>query len=101
MDKKSNAPIPYATIQFSDDQGIITNEEGRFSITFEDNISKNDSIHISSMGYEKISISVQSPIDSVLYLAPKAIELGGVFVTNKNLTVDEIITNVKERISQL
>ncbi len=100
LDKKSNAPIPYATIQFSNNQGIITNEEGRFSITLEDNISKNDSIRISSMGYEKIAISMHTPIDSVLYLAPKAIELGGVFVTNKNLTVDEVITNVKESISQ-
>ncbi len=100
VDKKTNEPIPYATVQVSENQGIITNEEGRFSITL-DNISKEiDSIYISSMGYEKIGLAVENVTDSIIYIAPKAIALKSVFVSNKKLTVDEIIENVEERLEQ-
>ncbi|GAA4275111.1 hypothetical protein GCM10022258_44070 [Aquimarina gracilis] len=100
VDKKTNEPIPYATIQLSENQGIITNEEGRFSVTLEDTRPQTDSIYISSMGYEKIGIAVNQSTDSIIYLAPKAIELNSVYVSNKNLTIDEIIENVKNRLDQ-
>ncbi len=100
IDQKTNQPIPYATIQLSNDQGIITNEEGRFSLTLKDKIAKVDSIYISSMGYEKRGFSIQNEIDTIIALNPKAIELSGVFVSNKNLTAEEVIDNVKARISQ-
>jgi len=100
IDKKTNEPIPYATIQITKDQGIITNEEGVFSITIENTSTQNDSIYISSMGYEKKGIAHNIAIDSIVYLNPKAIELHSVFVSNKNLTIDEIIENVKDRLSQ-
>ncbi|MBP2834138.1 carboxypeptidase-like regulatory domain-containing protein [Aquimarina sp. U1-2] len=100
VDKKTNEPIPYATIQLSENQGIITNEEGRFNVTLENNESQPDSIYISSMGYEKVGIAVHQPTDSIIYLAPKAIELNSVYVSNKNLTIDEIIENVKNRLDQ-
>jgi len=58
LDKKTNAPIPYATIQLSENQGIITNEEGRFTTNIDANQSQIDSIYITSMGYEKIGIAL-------------------------------------------
>ncbi|MBQ4822050.1 carboxypeptidase-like regulatory domain-containing protein [Aquimarina sp. MMG016] len=100
VDKKTNKPVSYATIQLSENTGIITNEEGRFSITLEDTTPKSDSIYISSMGYEKLGISIKSTIDSIIYINPKAIELSGVFVSNKNLTVDEIIDNAKDNLEK-
>lgn len=100
VDKKTNEPIPYATIQVSENQGIITNEEGRFSITLDDLSQQTDSIHISSMGYEKVSVSVENATDSIIYIAPKAIELKSVFVSNKKLTIEEIIDNVEDRLEQ-
>ncbi len=100
VDKKTNEPIPYATIQLSENQGIITNEEGRFSITLDKNSSETDSIYISSMGYEKMGIAINKTADSIIYLAPKAIELKSVFVSNKKLTIDEIIENVEDRLEQ-
>ncbi len=99
VDKKTNQPIPYATIQVSENQGIITNDEGKFSVILDKN-QQTDSIYISSMGYEKVGISVQHAIDSIIYIEPKAIELKSVFISNKNLTIDEIIDNVKERIPE-
>ncbi|MDY8137135.1 carboxypeptidase-like regulatory domain-containing protein [Aquimarina sp. 2201CG5-10] len=100
VDKKTNDPIPYATIQLSENKGIITNEEGRFSLSLDEKLTDIDSIYISSMGYEKIGIAVQNLTDSIIYIQPKAIELKGVFISNKNLTIDEIIENVKDRLDQ-
>ncbi|WP_062057168.1 carboxypeptidase-like regulatory domain-containing protein [Aquimarina longa] len=100
VDKKTNEPIPYATIQVSENQGVITNKEGKFSLSLDNSLSKIDSIYISSMGYEKIGVAIKNATDSIIYIEPKAIELKGVFVSNKNLTADEIIDKVKERVSQ-
>ncbi len=100
VDKKTNEPIPYATIQISENQGVITNEEGRFSLNLGNTASEIDSIYISSMGYEKVGIATQNIMDSIIYIEPKAIALNSVFVSNKKLTIDEIIENVEDRLEQ-
>ncbi|AXT57435.1 carboxypeptidase-like regulatory domain-containing protein [Aquimarina sp. AD1] len=100
IDKKTNEPIPYATIQLSEHKGIITNEEGKFSITLDEQLKQIDSIYISSMGYQKVGIALNTITDSIIYIEPKAIELSGVFISNKNLSIDEIIDNVKENVGQ-
>ncbi len=97
VDKKTNQPIPYATIQIGENQGVVTNEEGSFSITMDDIASKTDSIYISSMGYEKVGVSVKNSMDSIIYIQPKAIELKSVFISNKNLDIDDIIDNVDDK----
>ncbi|MHA7059345.1 carboxypeptidase-like regulatory domain-containing protein [Aquimarina sp. M1] len=96
VDKKTDKPIPYATIQLGENQGVVTNEEGSFSITLSEIQSKIDSIYISSMGYEKVGVSVRSITDSVIYIEPEAIALKSVFISNKNLDIDDIIDNVDE-----
>ncbi|MDH7447291.1 carboxypeptidase-like regulatory domain-containing protein [Aquimarina sp. 2201CG14-23] len=100
VDKKTNEPIPYATIQYADNGGVITNEEGTFSFTLDKKQTAIDSIYISSMGYATVGIALNSITDSIIYIEPKAIELSGVFVSNKKLTIDEIIDNVKENVDQ-
>lgn len=97
VDKKTNQPIPYATIQIGENQGIVTNEEGSFSITLDKVQSTIDSIHISSMGYATVGLAIQNSIDSIIYIEPEAIELKSVFISNKNLTIDEIIDNVDDK----
>ncbi|WP_378180473.1 carboxypeptidase-like regulatory domain-containing protein [Aquimarina sp. SS2-1] len=97
VDKKTNQPIPYATIQIGENQGVVTNEEGSFSITLDEIQTKIDSIYISSMGYEKVGVSVQNITDSIIYIQPKAIELKSVFISNKNLDIDDIIDNVDDK----
>ncbi|WP_299608828.1 carboxypeptidase-like regulatory domain-containing protein [uncultured Aquimarina sp.] len=97
VDKKTNQPIPYATIQIGENEGVVTNEEGSFNITLDDIQSKKiDSIYISSMGYATVGVSVQSITDSIIYIEPKAIELKSVFISNKNLDIDDIIDNVDD-----
>jgi hypothetical protein len=96
VDIKTNEGIPYATVQFSEDRGIITNEEGRFSINLNSGIKQQDSIYISSMGYKKTAVPFKASLDSVIYIEPKAIELNEVYLFNNDLSIDEIIEKVKE-----
>ncbi|THV60056.1 carboxypeptidase-like regulatory domain-containing protein [Flagellimonas alvinocaridis] len=99
VDAKTQKGIPYATVQYGEHQGTITNDEGRFSFTLEAT-SAPDSIYISSMGYAKQGFALAQLQDSVVLLQPKAIELSGVYVFDKELTVDEIIEKMVERLPQ-
>lgn len=96
VDQNTNEPVPYATIILSEDQGIIANEEGKFSFVLTELKTTTDSIYISSMGYEKLAIALKQPIDSILYIAPKEIELKGIYLSNKKLDIDEIMDRVEE-----
>ena len=99
IDGKTKEPIPYATVQFSEHGGLVTNEEGRFSIQLEVAPIPTDSLHISSMGYEKTAVALLD-LGSTIPMNPKPIELQGVFLFDKNLTVNEIMDKVKERFKE-
>ncbi|WP_422861605.1 carboxypeptidase-like regulatory domain-containing protein [Flagellimonas sp. W118] len=96
IDAKTQKGIPYATVQYGEHQGVITNEEGRFSFIL-DETSTQDSIYISSMGYQKTGFALGQLQDSVITITPKAIELTGVYLFDKELDVDEIMERVEER----
>ena len=100
VDAKTSEPIPYATIQFGTNKGIITNEEGLFSLRLEEIDSEQDSLYISSIGYEKTAIALSDELDSLILIQPKPIELSGVYLFNEELDVDEIIEKVKERLPE-
>jgi hypothetical protein len=99
LDKKTNEPIPFATIQYGEHRGVITNEEGIFNFTLRAKVIATDSLYISSMGYEKKSFALQSQLDSIIYLAPKVFELKTVFLSNNPLDAEEIIDKVKENLA--
>ncbi|MCL6272479.1 carboxypeptidase-like regulatory domain-containing protein [Muricauda sp. 2012CJ35-5] len=98
VDAKTNKGIPYATIQYGEHQGVITNEEGRFGFILDENGALPDSIYISSMGYQKTGFTLEQLQDSIITLKPKAIELTGVYLFDKELTVDEIMDLVEENL---
>ena len=98
LDKKTNEPIPFATVQYGEHSGVITNEEGVFNFTLRKKAKENDSMHLSSMGYEKKSFSLLTQLDSIIYLAPKAFELKSVFLSSNPLEPKEIIEKVKENL---
>ena len=97
IDAKTGEAIPYATVQYADGKGIITNEEGQFNLYVTPAITL-DSLFISCMGYEKTAVSVRQGIDSVITIDPKPIELSEVYLFDHELEVDEIIRRVKEQI---
>lgn len=98
VDSKTGEGIPYATIQFDTNSGIITNEEGLFSLRHSAIPESQDSLYISCMGYEKLAISVERIKDSIIQISPKAIDLDEVFLFDKEMEVEEIIALVKERL---
>ncbi len=100
VDSKTGQGIPYATIQFDTNAGIITNEEGLFSLRRDAIPDDQDSLYISCMGYEKLAISIQRITDSIITISPKAIDLDEVFLFDKEMEVEEIIELVKEKLPE-
>jgi len=98
IDNKTEEAIPFASIQTGEHQGVITNEEGMFSISEETLQFQKDSIYISSLGYEKKGIWVHREMDTIIRLAPKTVELDEVFLSSRNLSVKEIIERVKDNL---
>ena len=100
VDAKTQKGIPYATIQYGEHQGVVTNDEGRFSFVLEEGTALPDSIYVTSMGYEKKGFTLEQMQDSLVTLNAKAIELSGVYVFDKELEVDDIIDKMIENIPQ-
>lgn len=100
IDAKTKKGIPYATVQYGENQGVITNDEGRFSFILDSGHQQADSIYISSMGYKKTAFTLEQLQDSVISINPKAIQLSGVYVFDEELEVHEIIERMKERLPQ-
>ena len=99
VDAKTGEAIPYATIQYGKNKGIITNDEGEFSLYLKATAVP-DSLYISCMGYEKTAISAEKVLDSVIAIDPKPIELSEVYLFDEELDVDEIISRVKQNLAK-
>ncbi|MBO3115697.1 carboxypeptidase-like regulatory domain-containing protein [Winogradskyella sp. DF17] len=95
LDATTDQPIPYATIQFNSKNGVITNDNGEYSITISRAIRATDSLIISCLGYEKQSIPLLNYNNEVTLLNPKVVDLEEVLLTNKNYTIDEILEKIK------
>ena len=95
LDWQTREPIPYATILYAEDKGVITNEEGIFSLVQQTDIKL---LTISSMGYETIEVEAAS-VPAEILLKPSTIQLNEVFLSNKNLTGKQIIEKVKEAVA--
>lgn len=100
LDSVTQKPIPYATVQWANKKGAITNEEGRFSLMLPEDTQPSDSLFISCMGYESLARPLNQFNRPAIYLVPKAIELSGVIVSNKQFTAEEIVHKMKESIER-
>jgi hypothetical protein len=99
LDSISFNPIPFATVYFSNSSGVISDENGDFEL-IKNELNDEDSLFISSMGYKKVSYSLNRFNDSIIFLSPKPIELNNVIITNRKLTSQEIIEKIKAAITQ-
>ncbi|MDT0691126.1 carboxypeptidase-like regulatory domain-containing protein [Salegentibacter sp. F188] len=90
LDRVSKQPVPYATIQYGTNKGVVTNDEGIFSIPSE---GTDATISISSLGYETVEVDIVK-IKGIIYLEPQSIQLSDIFLSDKNLTGKEIIERV-------
>ena len=99
-DSLTKEVIPFANIYLSSGKGILSNEEGVFRIQLNDQISSKDSLSISCMGYKTVVYPVSKFKDSIIFLPSKTIALGSIILSNKNLSAEDIIKEVKNNIAE-
>ncbi|WP_340201421.1 carboxypeptidase-like regulatory domain-containing protein [Ascidiimonas sp. W6] len=100
IDSTTQKPIPYVTVLLANKKGVISNEEGKFSLQLNESVKESDTLFISCMGYETIAKPLNKFTEEVIVLNPRTIELNEVFVSSKNFTVEEIIEKVKENLDK-
>ena len=96
-------PISFANIISNFNKNTITNEEGRFRLFKDILFTNRDSVYVSSIGYNSLTILATDLIkESKIVLSPKIIELETVIVTNREkLTAIQIINKVKENVKNI
>lgn len=58
----NNNPIAFATIQTEENKGVISNEEGIFTVNLNENTIKE--IKISSLGFSSVTLRIEEIIES-------------------------------------
>ena len=97
IDSISEKPIAYSNVYFSNNNGLITDGTGNFEL-IKSQLSKHDSMYVSMIGYDKKSFLIKNFNDSLIKLVQSPIQLSSVFLTNKKLSSDEIISSVIKNI---
>ena len=92
-------PIAFSTVSFSNNKALITDENGEF-ILIKSGVSNQDSLFVSSIGYQKASFALNEFNDSIIFLLPKPVILADVILTSKRLTSEEIIEEVIKNIER-
>ncbi len=90
-------PIPYASISIAK-KGMLSNDEGVFSFD-KKKFKPTDSIKISYLGYEQIKLIVKEFKSQTYTLQEKVNELSKVFISNKKLSIDDILLKITENLS--
>ena len=96
--EQNGNPIPYATIQYGQNKGVISNEEGRFRFLLNQLPVAEDSMRITCMGFEQIALPLEGFRDSLIRMSSQTIDLKSVYVFDNPLTVEEIIVKIQENI---
>ncbi|MCK0109678.1 carboxypeptidase-like regulatory domain-containing protein [Flavobacteriaceae bacterium S0825] len=96
----NNNPIPFATVQTDQDSGVITNEEGFFTIDLED-VASNE-ITFSCLGFASRSISIEAikNNNNIIVLEEFIDELSKVFLSNSKPNADDIIQKVNNNLAK-
>lgn len=100
VDKNSKKPIQYATIKTGAYSGVISNEEGYFTITSNNDMLK--TVVISCLGYQTKTVSIQDikSLNFLIELDEAINELNEVYLSNKTPNADAIIAKVRANISK-
>lgn len=96
---EQSEPIAFATIQIGDDYGVISNDEGNFSIAVS-NFKPTDSVTISCLGYEKLGFQLQEFTSQDYTLNDLVNELSEVYITDRKLDIDSIMYYVNANLKK-
>lgn len=99
IDKKTQQPIPFANIKTGEYEGVISNDEGFFTIKYGD---ENKTIIISCMGYENKTLSIKDIklLDLVIELNESINQLDEIYISNGTPNADSIIAKVKAKLDE-
>lgn len=97
IDSISQKPIPYATIQTNTKQGVISNEDGFFTIVLEGEKIKN--LTFSCMGYSSKTIALAELENNVIIKLNEHInELDTVYINDEKPNIDSIMARVNRNL---
>lgn len=96
----NNNPIPFATVQTDENSGVITNEEGYFTISLED--ASSNELTFSCLGFASRSIAIDNikNNNNTVILEEYIDELGKVFLSTSTPDADAIIQKVNRNLSK-
>ena len=97
IDSITKQPIAFTNIYFSNNNGLISDDKGNFEL-IRSQLSHNDSMYVSMIGYNKKSFSLNNFNDTIIRLIQSPIKLSDVYLTNKKFNSQEIISKVIENI---
>ena len=97
IDSLSLESIPFASVYFSNNNGLISDKDGYFELIPEQ-FELGDTLFISSMGFKTKKLPLSFLTDSIIRLKQESITLNNVIVTNNQLTSLEIIEKVKQNL---
>lgn len=98
LDKNTKKPIAYATIKTGAYSGVISNDEGFFTIYPK---KDSDTLTISCMGYQNRDLTVRDLklLNYNIELAEAINQLSEVYISNKAPNADSIIAKVKRKLA--
>ena len=99
VDKNTEKPIPFAAIKTGEYNGVISNEEGYFTIQA---TAQNQTVTISCLGYTNKTLSVQDITDLhfIIPLDEAINQLSTVYISNKKPNADSIIARARRNLSK-
>ncbi|MGJ8593264.1 MAG: carboxypeptidase-like regulatory domain-containing protein [Aquaticitalea sp.] len=99
IDSKTSEPVAFATIQFDDDKGVVSNMEGFFTLSFDD-LQLESLLTVSFMGYEtqKLTVNDFQSNENLIKLNEAVNQLTTVYVTNKLPSVDSVMARVNRNL---
>ena len=97
IDENTKYPVAYAAVKIDDFNGVISNEEGFFTL----NSETIDFITVSCLGYKSKVFSIDDikKSNNIISLEEAINELNTVYISNKRPNVDSIIARTKQRLS--
>ncbi|MDR6301373.1 carboxypeptidase-like regulatory domain-containing protein [Mesonia maritima] len=100
LSNETEKGIPNATVEISQNYGVITNQNGNFEIEV-DKFSSTDSLRFSSLGYQSLKIAIKDfKKDTIIHLNKKVDQLDDVYLVNKNIEAQKIIEKAKQNINK-
>ncbi|MGM5471220.1 carboxypeptidase-like regulatory domain-containing protein [Flavobacteriaceae bacterium LMO-SS05] len=96
INENTKDPIAYVAIKVDDFHGVISNEEGFFTL----NVENLDTVTISCLGYKSKILNIDDirAHNNIISLEEAINELDEVFISNKKPNVDSIMTRVRRKL---